>query len=65
VLALTRLKYNLCTQLMVNVDSGSQENDVDSSPGQSLNGSFRKTRSGWYLDYGMQFLRAVHLPSRL
>lgn len=25
---------------------GSQENDVDSSPGQSLNGSFRKTRSG-------------------
>lgn len=50
---------------MVNVDSGSQENDADSSPGQSLNGSFRKTRSGWYLDYGMQFLRAVHLPSRL
>lgn len=25
---------------------GSQENDVDSSPGQSLNESFRKTRSG-------------------
>lgn len=38
-------------------DPGFQPNDLDSSPGHSLDGSFRKSRSGLYMFsslYGIQ-----------
>ena len=35
--------------LTINFDPGFQPNDLDSSPGHSLDGSFRKSRSGLYM----------------